>query len=365
MKFTVNQKDLADAVQNVQRAVSTKTTIPAHEGILIRAEAGSLTLSAYDLEIGMMTTIPASVESEGAVILQARLFSEIVRKSPADIITIDCDSKNIVSIESGKSVTTIVGINAEEFTEFPSINPGAETIVLNGELIKSMIRQTIFAVADTDAKPIHQGSLFNIRDGVLDVVSVDGFRLAVRREKVNVDTSVSFVVPKKALNEILKLATDGNVEIYPDKRHIMFKIDNYTVISSLLEGDFLDYRAAIPRQSATKLVCKTRDFINSVERVSLIISDRLKSPVRCLFTNGEVKLASNTAIGRSYDSFEAAVEGNDVEIGFNNKYLLDALRNAECDEITLGLNDSLKPLVISPKDSDSFIFIVLPVRLRN
>ena len=365
MRFTVDQKELSTAVQNVQRAVSTKTNMPALEGILLEASGSSLTLSAYDLELGMQTDIPAKIQEEGATILQARLFSEIVRRAPGETVTITSDNKNIISIESGKSVTTIVGINAEEFTEFPTINSSMTPITLDGELIKSMIRQTIFAVADTDAKPIHQGSLFNAKGGILDVVSVDGFRLAVRREKISSDINMSFVVPKKTLNEVLKLTTDGKVEIYPDKRNIMFRINNYTLVSSLLEGEFLDYEAAIPKRCETTLTVKTRDFIDSVERVSLIISDRLKSPVRCLFGSDQVKLTSTTAIGRSFDSFEAKLEGNELEIGFNNKYLLDALRNTECDEITLRMNDSLKPLVINPKDSDSFIFIVLPVRLRN
>ncbi|MDO4459679.1 MAG: DNA polymerase III subunit beta [Clostridia bacterium] len=364
MKFTVNTKEFSDAVMNLQRAVSSKTSIPALEGILIKTDVGSIELTAYDLEMGMQTKLLANVSEQGEVILPAKLFSDIVKKAPADLVSVTTDDKNIATLESGDSSFTIIGINAEEFPELPSVG-NAEPITLEADILKSMIRQTIFAVAESDAKPVHQGSLFNISGGVLEVVSVDGFRLALRKENVNVTKSISFVVPGKTLSEVIKLVKDGNVDIFPGKRHIMFRIDNYTVISGILEGEFLDYKAAIPKQSSAELTLRTRDFIESTERVSLIISDRLKSPVRCVFEEGGVKLSCTTSIGRAFDRFPAELKGNGFEMGFNNKYLLDALKNAECDEITLKLGGPLSPMIMTPKGSDSFLFLVLPVRLKS
>ena len=366
MKFTVNKKDIAEAVSNIQRAVSTKTSIPALEGILLTAQDTTLELCAYDMELGITTVIPAQVSEPGKSVLSAKIFSDIVRRSPAETLTIAVDEKNMATLESGYSRFTIIGIPAAEFPELPRLSDATQ-ITLPANLLKSMIRQTLFAVAESDAKPIHQGSLFNLEQGMLDVVSVDGYRLAVRSEPVDYPDELSFVVPGKTLGEILKLLkdTDDPVELAAGRRHILFTIDNYTVISSLLEGEFLNYKAAIPPESQTEVILKTREAIDSVERVSLLITDRLKSPVRCLFADNEVKLNCTTSMGRASDQIDVEMTGQSVEIGFNNRYLLEALRNTECDEVKVQLGGPLSPMKVVPKEGDSFLFLVLPVRLKS
>lgn len=366
MKFTVNKSDITEAVSNIQRAVSTKTSIPALEGILLSATETGLELCAYDLELGITTVIPAFVMEPSKAVLSAKLFSDIVRRTPAETVTISVDEKNMATLESGYSRFSIIGIPAEEFPELPKLSDSTQ-ISLPGALLKSMIRQTLFAIAESDAKPIHQGSLFSLENGILDVVSVDGYRLAVRREPVDFSEDLSFVVPGKTLSELLKLIKDSEepVEISAGRRHILFKIDNYTVISSLLEGEFLNYKAAIPPESQTEVVLKTREAIDSVERVSLLITDRLKSPIRCLFDNNEVKLNCTTSMGRASDQLDVEMTGQSVEIGFNNRYLLEALRNTECDEVKVQLGGPLSPMKVVPKEGDSFLFLVLPVRLKS
>ncbi len=366
MKFTVNKSDISEAVTNIQRAVSSKTSIPALEGILLNASENHLELCAYDLELGITTTIPAQIAETGKSVLSAKYFSEIVRKTPSETITVAVDEKNIASIESGYSKFTIIGISAEEFPELPKPTD-AMGIELPSALLKSMIRQTLFAVAESDAKPIHQGSLFQLENGKLDMVSVDGYRLAKRTEQVNFKESLSFVVPGKTLGEISRILKDNDstVAISAGKRHILFNIENYTVISSLLEGEFLNYKAAIPAESKTDVVVRTREAIESVERVSLLITDRLKSPIRCLFANNEIKLSCTTSMGRASDQLDVEIKGDEVEIGFNNRYLLEALRNTECDEVVIQLGGPLSPMKIVPKEGDSFLFLVLPVRLKN
>ena len=366
MKFTVNKSDITEAVGNIQRAVSTKTSIPALEGILLGAGEEGLELCAYDLELGITTVIPAFVVEPGRAVLSAKLFSDIVRRTPAETITVSVDEKNMATLESGYSRFSIIGIPAEEFPELPKLTDSTQ-FSMAGSVLKSMIRQTLFAIAESDAKPIHQGSLFNLENGMMDVVSVDGYRLAVRREPVEFSDSLDFVVPGKTLSEILKLIkeTDDPVEISAGRRHILFKIDNYTVISSLLEGEFLNYKAAIPPESQTEVVLKTREAIDSVERVSLLITDRLKSPVRCLFNENEIKLNCTTSMGRASDQIDVEMTGQSVEIGFNNRYLLEALRNTECDEVKVQLGGPLSPMKVVPKEGDSFLFLVLPVRLKS
>ena len=366
MKFTVEKRLLNEAVTNLQRAVSSKTSILALEGILIRSEENRLILTAYDLEIGMQTELPAIISAPGAIILTAKLFAEIVRRSPDEDITIDVDDRNTATITSGVSCFTIIGMDSAEFPELPKITD-ADTIKMPQELLKSMIRQTLFAVADSTAKPIHQGSLFKIESGNLDVVSVDGYRLALRREAINYANNTEFVVPGKTLSEVLKLLKDseGEVEICPSRRHILFRIDNYTVISALLEGEFLDYKSALPKDKKTEVTVSTRTMIESVERVSLLITDRLKSPVRCVIGEDTVKLCCTTTMGRATDQISAEISGDQLEIGFNNKYLLDALRAAETDEVRLQLGGPISPMLVLPKEGDAFSFLVLPVRLRS
>lgn len=366
MKITCNKQELVEAVSNVQRVVSSKSTVPALEGILLKTEENSITLCGYDLELGMTTVIPAQVEESGSIILSAKLLGDIVRRLPADLVYIGSDEKNMTVITSGPSEYSIVGIPAQEFPELPAIT-GELSVTLTHTVLKSMIHQTLFAVADTDAKPIHTGTLFEIGGQKVRLVSVDGYRLAMREEPANCGEETSFVVPGKTLSEVLKLLKDDESELrlLVGRRHILFNIGSYTVISRLLEGEFLDYKAAIPASHTTEIIVKTRAFIDSVERVSLLITDRLKSPVRCVFENEEIKVSCSTAIGRANDQFAAHIEGNTVEMGFNNRYLLDALRNAETDEVKVQLNGPLSPMKIVPRDGNSFLFLVLPVRLKN
>lgn len=366
MKFTCNRQELVDAVLNVQRAVSTKSTLAALEGILIKAEDSKIQLSGYNLELGITTFMDANIEQSGEVVLGARLFSDIVRRLPNEDIAISVDSKLMTTIESGSSKFSIIGIAASEYPELPVISGGSK-LEISSEILKSMIKQTIFAVSESDSKPVHTGTLFDLSKNQIRLVSVDGYRLAMRTEKINSDDELKFVVPGKTLSEVNKLLpdTDKEVRISVGRRHILFEIENYCVISRLLEGDFLDYNAAIPASFATEVKAPTRAFIDSVERVSLLITDRLKSPLRCVISDTNVNLSCVTSIGKARDDFEVKTDGDSVEIGFNNKYLLDALRNADTDMVRAQFNGPLSPMKIVPMEGDSFLFLVLPVRLKS
>ena len=366
MKIICDRKQLVDAVLNVQRAVSSKSSVPALEGILIQTKENGIYLCGYDLELGMTTFLPAQIQETGSIVLSARLFGDIVRRLPADTVSLSVDEKNMAAIVSGPSEFSIVGIPAEEYPELPSISDELSVELPHG-LLKSMIRQTLFAVSDSDAKPVHTGTLFELSESRLRLVSVDGYRLAVREEPVRCPKATTFVVPGKTLGEVMKLLGDGDetLTLQVGSRHILFQIGDYSLISRLLEGEFLDYNAAIPESSSTEIIVNTRTFIDSVERVSLLITDRLKSPVRCVFSEQSIKVSCATSIGRANDELPAAVSGDAVEMGFNNRYLLDALRNTECDEVKVQLNGALSPMKVLPKEGNSFLFLVLPVRLKN
>ncbi len=366
MKFSCSKQKLNEAVLNVQRAVSSKSTMPALEGILIKAENGKLTLTGYDLEIGITTSIDARIYVEGAIVAGARLFSDIIRRMPEDQIEIETDEKLTIYIRSGKSDYKIIGIPDNEFPELPTI-AASDPVNIDGKLLRSMIGQTIYAISDKDIKPAHKGSLFEIENKTIKIISVDGYRLAVRKENIDIDCEKKFIVPGKSLAEVQKLISDNteNVVITAGSRHIIFRIDEYSIITRLIEDEFMNYKAAIPTQHSTEMRVNTRKFIDTIDRMSLMLNERMKSPIRCRVDNGTIKTSCNTPLGQAYDEFEADIEGEDLEIGFDNKYMLDALKNTETDEVRVHMNGPLSPIVLMPSEGDSFIFLVLPVRLRN
>ena len=366
MKFSCNQKDFSSAVTNVQRAVSTKSNLPALEGILIKAEEGRITLCGYDLEIGITTFIECNVQEKGEIVVSAKLLGEIVRRLPEHTVNIETDEKMIVYINSGQAEYKIVGISAEEYPELPKVEE-MENICIKSSILKTMIKQTIFAISDDPTKPIYTGSLFDIDNNQLKIVSIDGFRMAIRQEKISCDKNSKFVVPEKTLSEILKLITDEekNIEIIIGQRHAVFKVENYSIISRLIEGNFLDYKTTVPPENKTDIVINTRSFIAAVERMSLLTSEKIKSPIRCVVEDTQIKLFCSTAIGKANDAIPANINGENVEIGLNCRYLLDALKNTETDEVRVQLNGSLTPMKIVPIKGDSFLFLVVPMRFKQ
>ena len=366
MNIVCSKQSLSEAVSNVSRAVSAKNTLPALEGILLKASGSTLSLTGYDLELAISTEIEAKVYSPGEIVLSARLFFDMIRKMPSEEISIVSDEKLLTVIKGSMTEYTILGIPASDYPELPSVEQTTE-LVLPQSTLKNMIEQTLFAIAVSDSKPVHTGSLFDIKEGELNVVSVDGYRLALRREPVAFAETVSFIVPGKSLSEVSKMLHDEDTpaELGVAKRHILFRIGGYQIISRLLEGEFLDYRSAIPTGEATVIQINTRELINAIERASLLISDNIKSPLRMLFENGTIKISCSTAIGRAYDEVLCAQTGTNVEIGFNNRYMLDALKASGCDEIKLILNGALSPIKLVPPSGGSFTFLVLPVRLKS
>lgn len=373
MKFTCSSQILSEACMNVQRATSAKSTnLPTIEGILIKAENDKIMLTGYDLEVGIITSVDGRVEQNGSIILNAKIFCDILRNAPAELITIECDDRLICRIKSGDSEFSIMGFSEADYPELPSVS-GGFPIVIGGEILKDMVKKTIFAAAENDSKVIHTGIRFEVSGGNIRLVSVDGYKLAIRNEKIDYSGDEKiFVVPKKTLNEVTKLIGDGSktVSMVVAQRHILFECDNYVIVSRLLEGEFLSYKSAIPTTAKTQVKVNTRSIISSIERTSLIITERIKSYVRCIFDTDSIRISSTTALGSANDRIAADIEGERVEIGFNNRYLLDALKVCDTDEITLRLNGPTSPIIIVP-DGDSsliyekpFLFMVLPVRMN-
>lgn len=366
MKFSCEKALLSAAVAVTSRAVAAKSSIPAMEGILVEAGA-QLRLTGYNLETGIQATVPAEIKEKGSLVLSARLFGEIVRKMPDDVVVFSSNGY-MVNVKCGLSEFNILGTDPEEFPELPGVDQ-VNGLTLPQPTLRSMIGQTLFAVSDNESRPIHTGSLFDVEGNTLTVVSVDGYRLALRREeladKKGGDT-FSFVVPGSALSEVEKICSgEGDVTVSQGARHIMFQTGDIMLVCRRLEGEFLPYKNAIPRNNSIKVEVETRALAASIDRVSLIISEKLKSPLRCVFGDGIVNITTKTAIGDAADQCVIHGDGEGLEIGFNNKYLMDALKNAPADKLRLEFTSGVAPCVILPAEGEEkFIYMVLPVRLK-
>ena len=367
MKFSCEKALLQTAVATASRTVSQKSSIPALEGILI--EAGSvLRLTGYNLETGIRTVVPADVTQPGSLVLSARLFGEIVRKMPDDIVCFSADNY-MVNVRCGMSEFNILGTDPEEFPELPVVDD-LNSFSIGQEALRSMINQTLFAVSDNESRPVHTGSLFEVEADQLTVVSVDGYRLALRRESIGQKKGVdafSFVVPGSALSEAEKICAGGEkpITVIQGARHVMFDTGDTILVSRRLEGEFLAWRNAIPKNSTVQVEGDKRALLASIDRVSLIISDKLKSPLRCVFEDGVLSITTKTGIGDAADQCPIDGNGGGLEIGFNNKYLMDALKAAPADRVRLEMSSGVAPCIILPAEGEqNFVYMVLPVRLK-
>lgn len=370
MKFSCEKAILQSAVTTAGRVVAAKSSIQALEGILIEAEQDGLSLSGYNLETGIITKVSANVTEEGAIVLSARLFSEMLRRMPDDMISITSENYS-VHIQSGPTSYDIMGSSDEDFPELPSVDDGSSLSITQSDL-RSMIGQTTFAVSDNESRPIHTGALFEADGQELTMVAVDGYRLALRREKLlsqqDGTEKLSFVVPGAALKEVEKICADSDdpVAVTQGDRHVTFEIGDTLLVARRLEGEFLNYRQTIPQNNSIVLEASTSDLQRSIDRASLIINDKLKSPLRCKFEDGSLSISSKTAMGSAFDRCPISGDGKDLEIGFNNRFLMDAVKAAPADCVRLELNTPTSPCLVLPKEGekDNFLYMVLPVRLR-
>ncbi|MBE6883392.1 MAG: DNA polymerase III subunit beta [Ruminococcaceae bacterium] len=365
------KQSLYEMVSNASRAVSGKMATPALEGILLSADkkelGGNIKISGYNLEIGITAEAACNVAESGDIVINAKLFSDILRNMPSGTITLSTNDKNIVEIKCGSTEYSILGMSARDYPQLPGDSDTESEIILNSGTLKGMISQTLFAVATIDTRPALTGVKFIFSNGLLTMVSLDGYRLAVRKENVEYKGESTFIVPGRALSEISRMISgeDDDITLRVTKRHIIFEIKEYNVITRLLEGEFLDHNKAIPSGGTTTVEVETRNMIESVERTSPIIDDRLRSHIKVDFSDGYITSACTTTIGRAFDKIECKLEGNNVSVGFSNHYLLDALKAADCDKVKIVINGPLSPVKILPPEGESFLFLVVPVKLKG
>ena len=349
IKFSCEKVFLQNAIAVTSRAVAQKSSIPALEGLLIHADQ-QLTISGYNMQTGIRTNVFANVVEGGDIVLNARLFGDIIRRMPDDMITFTADEKMMVHVSCGDADFDILGLSAADYPDLPEVED-EYAVSMQQKVLRSMIEEVAFAVSTNESRPGHTGALFEIADMSLSMVAVDGFRLAFRREKLEKleGGAFSFVCPGSALSEVKSICgdTEDLVTVTLGKRHILFEIGDTQLICRRLEGEFLDYKNAIPRKNPIQIVAETKALIESIDRVSVVISAKTG--------NGEAK-----------DVCRVSGDGDKLEIGFNNRYLMEALRYAPADKVKIELNTGVSPAIIVPVEGEeNFLYMVLPVRLKS
>ncbi|MDD6478245.1 MAG: DNA polymerase III subunit beta [Oscillospiraceae bacterium] len=368
MIFTAERSVLLDAVSKLQRIVGSKSSMPVLEGILISAEQGKVTMIAYNLEMGIKKEIYARTEEAGDIVINARLLGDILRRMNGIQVEISTDEKLMCHIKCEDSVFDIMGMAAIDFPEMPSA-PEGKKINLEGKLLNEMVKGTLFAVSQIEGtRPILTGINVTVEDGVMQFVAIDGYRLAIRREKVAFEDYLNFIIAGKALGEVVKIINEDTeeVEISVAERLIMFKIDGYTFISRLLEGEFVNYQKTIPTEHRQVVEIKTSDIIDVIERVSLLINDSFSTPLRCLFNEDHMVLSCATAVGRATDTFLVTLDGEPFEIGLNSRYLLEALRAVDDDTVKILFNGANSGVIIrsANEENSDYVYMIMPMRLR-
>lgn len=367
LKFSCEKALLLSAISTASRTVAAKSTIPALEGIYLNAGL-TVMLAGYNMETGITVEIPADISEQGECVMPAHLFSEIIRKLPDEEVYIHVKDDLKVSIRCGISSFTITALSAEDYPELPDVEFD-KAIYLPQRELKALISGTLFSVSENKARPIHTGCLFEVEDDTITVVAVDGYRLALRRCFLEEPTGreMKFVAPSSGLKEVERILadTDEQARFTLGTKHILFEIGGATLVCRLLEGEFLDWRRVVPRQNNILYTANVREMSASLERVSLIVDEKIKTPVHCTFSDGRVDFKLSNTIGRVSDMCSLAGNGGELEIGFNSRYLLEALRAVPTDEVALEMSNGLSPMILVPcEGKETFLYMVLPVRLK-
>ena len=371
MKVVCYKDKILKAINSVVKGVASKTTMPILEGILIQTNDNEIKLTTYDLEIGIEYVIECEVKEQGSTVVNAIMFSEIIRKLPDTEISISVNANNLLEIECEGSLYKLATMNPEEFPELPKIEVenGIEVEQIN---LKNMIKKTIFAVSMEESRPIFTGCLFEIENNKLNLVAVDGFRLALRSLFLNKPTqNFSAVIPGKTLNEVNKILSDSFdiVKIGVSKNQALFEMENCKIVTRILDGEFLNYKNVIPNNWDTRILVNKSNIQNSFERISLIsassVEKEKKYPVKVQVDIGKVTISCTNQTGDAKEELYVSTEGKNLEAGFNPKYFLDALKVIDDEEIFVDFGSNISPCVIRPVDEGEYTYMILPIRLKE
>jgi len=367
MRIFCPKEELNHAVQTVQKAVATKTPLPILTGIYMSAQNGELQLQATDYEVGISCTIEATVEEPGAVVLSGRYFQEMVRRLPGETLEIATNMEDrTIKVNSQNSQFNLLSLPAEEFPVLKPIS-GDNSFVIQDGILRDLIKKTVFACATDEARPIFTGGLLEADGEEVRMVATNTHRMALKRAKIATGNgNVKMIIPAKILNELARLLVSEepkDVSLSWQKNQVGIVFDDVYINSRLIEGQFPDYNKVIPSSFATTVKLNTDQFLDAVERVSLLARDGEYNVVKFFFKDGAVVITSNNPdVGKAREIVEAATTGNELEIAFNSKYVTDILKNIDSEELVFSLNTPLSPAGIKPVDDDNYTYIITPVR---
>ena len=372
MKIVCEKDNILKAINSVTKAVASKTTMPILEGILIQTNDDEVKLTTYDLEIGIEYIIKCDVKVQGATVVNAIMFSEIIRRLPDAQISITLDEKKLLVIECEGSLYKLATMNPDEFPELPKISV-ENSIELEQNSLKEMIRKTIFAVSTEENRPIFTGCLFEIKNNKLNVVAVDGFRLAWKSKFLQTKTNdFTAVIPGRTLNEVNKIILDSydTIKIGVAKNQALFEMENCKIVTRILDGEFLNYSSVIPETWETRIRVDKNTIQECFERISLISSSSIekekKYPVKVNIDIGKVIISCTNQTGDAKEELYITTEGKNLEAGFNPKYFLDAFRAIDDQEVFIDFGTSISPCIIRPVDeTGDYIYMVLPIRMKE
>ena len=366
MKIICNQKLLANKIGIVQKAINSKTNFDLLKGILIVAKGDKIVLTGYDLEIGIETYAQAEIAQEGSIVINARLFGDIIRKLPDSFVEIETDEENNVYINCLNSKFKIKGDSPEEYPVLPDVSE-ENLYSVPQDILKNMIKQTVFAISQDQTKPVLMGELLEIVDGDVSLVAIDGYRLAVRSCSVeNLNANAKVIIPGKTLSDVNSLlSTEEQVQIGFDEKNAIFIINETKIITRLLDGEFIEYKKLLPREHNTRIKLNTRSLLDSIERASLLSQSERNNLIKLSIRDNTMAITSNTEKGNVYEEVDLELEGDYLDIAFNSRYLLEGLKNIESEEIFIEFTTNVNPCIIKPVDGIKYIYLLLPVRIAS
>ena len=371
MKFVCYKDKMIKALNSVVKGVASKTTMPILEGILIQTNDNEIKLTTYDLELGIEYNTECTVTEQGSIVVNAMMFTEIIRKLPDSEINISLNENNLLTIECEGALYKLATMNPDEFPELPQIEI-ENSIDLEQGALKNMIRKTIFAVSSDENRPIFSGCLFEIKDNKLNVVAIDGFRLALRNINLPVPVNdFKAVIPAKTLNEVIKIISDSfeSVKIGVSKNQALFEMENCKIVTRILDGEFLNYNSVIPTEWQTRVRVNRNDLQNSFERISLISSSSIekekKYPVKVTVDLGKMIISCTNQTGDAKEEVYISTEGKYLEAGFNPKYFLDCLKAIDDEEIYVEFGSNISPCLVKSVENSDYVYMILPIRLKN
>lgn len=367
MKIICSKANLLNGVNTVSKAVPSKTTMTILECILIDATKGTITLTANDMELGIETIIDGEIIEKGIIALDAKIFLEMVRKLPDNDVTIETDASFKATITCEKAKFNIVGKSGEDFSYLPPIEK-KQFIYLSQFSLKELIRQTIFSIADNDTNKLMTGELFEVKGNLLTVTALDGHRIAIRKlELMDAFDNIKVIVPGKTLNEISKIltgGTDSDVRIFFETNLIAFEFDNTIVVSRLIDGEYFKVEQMISSNFETIVNINKKEFLNCIDRSTLLVKEGDKKPIIINITENELELKISSFLGSMNEHLEIEKDGKDIMIGFNPKFLMDALKVIDEEKVDIYLVNPKAPCVIKNED-ESYIYLILPVNFNT